>query len=179
MMPFQVKTVGRHVCLCRYHLQWQYLVEGFYNYRVHLRRCIRDLGCKCTLTSNPFDFRRGRVCERDEDADRFDKRDCMLRKCQLCAPKSMLCDKEQLPRGHEHNKASWNAWRKVEYERKDKSIKEHFDFIRVKGEYKGLSTQRTLEWSSTPCVRRATSGSRTLASAGYRSAFMFPRWKQT
>ena len=64
IMPFQVKPAGRHVCLCRYHLQWQYMVEGYYNYRVHLRRVNSDVkrDCKCELTSNAFDFRRTRVC---------------------------------------------------------------------------------------------------------------------
>ena len=142
LMPFQVKQVGRHVCLCRYHLQWQYMVEGYYNYRVTLRRVSRDAerDCKCELTSNPYDFRRLRVC-RDRDDGRFDNRKCMLRTCGECSKQPILCDKEKLPESHEQNKASWNAWRKAEYERKDHTKKTTFDFVRTSGTWQELDKE--------------------------------------
>ena len=145
LMPFQVKEAGRHVCLCRYHLQYQYLVEGYYNFRVHLRRVDADIkrDCKCDLISNPYEFRRTRVCtdDREDEDRRYDNRKCMLRTCSKCAQQPVLCEKEQLAPSDERNKASWNAWRKVEYQLKDKSTKQKWDFERTSDSWQELDKE--------------------------------------
>ena len=40
---------------------------------------------------------------------------------------------EKLAASHPDNKASWNAWREGEYERKDHTIKKTHDFVRSRG----------------------------------------------
>ena len=46
LIHFSVKPVTRSTCLCRWHLQWQLMIRGLYNFRKRLRVHAR-IRCDC------------------------------------------------------------------------------------------------------------------------------------
>ena len=72
LKPWWIKSAGREVCLCRYHLGWDLMVEALYNARKTIKDAAKWAGqelCNCVNKVSGSAMRRECCCPRPDGAD--------------------------------------------------------------------------------------------------------------
>ena len=156
LKPFQVCKLDRKRCLCRYHMQWDYLVHCIWTVRNKIRNQQKLVQCECKITKDPFEFRRLLVCrpewtsdqessedDGDDDDDdaraeraarhkikRSEKPACVANTCASCPGfKGIICDAERLQDDHPAARARLTAWRETTRICKDRRVLKRHDFV--------------------------------------------------
>ena len=91
--PFFIREARRDQCLCIWHLRFEYLAEGFYNFW-QARRTAVGTKCDCPHLKTGTALRRHLICPRPEDADLSGLK-CVRQACRNCRDIKRLnvCDK--------------------------------------------------------------------------------------
>ena len=88
--PFFVKNPKKKNCLCPYHMRFNFMVIGLFEFVKCLRR---DKLCLCTLLQISRDastFRRSIMCEPAGGNDRHNDVDCIENTCETCKDMRLL-----------------------------------------------------------------------------------------
>lgn len=127
--PFFVKPAGRETSVCIYHLRFDLLVEALYVFYKRLRDA---KVCRCSFPNIKYaaDFRRSLVCEREESA-RYDKNECAIAECCLCGELQQLNICGCIDLDSAQWLIRWEEYQKIEYTRKDGSVKDKYDLVVV------------------------------------------------
>jgi len=98
LKPWWIKSAGREVCLCRYHLGWDLMVEALYNARKAIKDAAKVAGqelCKCVNKVSGSAMRRECCCPRHEGKE-WRERACINNTCGECSngKKFPICQAE-------------------------------------------------------------------------------------
>eukprot|EP00732_Lithocolla_globosa_P002102 Lithocolla_globosa_v1_NODE_1275_length_2706_cov_15.149755.p1 type:complete len:474 gc:universal NODE_1275_length_2706_cov_15.149755:1631-210(-) len=138
--PWQIRDPEREECLCRYHLQFEYIAVGLHEYRKYLKTGDKLCGCERANPRGAYNLRKFLLCPRlEQEGVRrlFDSRDCILRTCPSCGPnlsklRQSLCEHERAADGGDQFLISFFRWQNVDYTKKDGDVVKKYDFVKSK-----------------------------------------------
>ena len=125
LKPFFVQEKDRALCLCHYHLEWDYICGALWTYRKALKEQ-RLCFCSCENSKDSHSIYRQLLCPYAEFADRK----CLHGDCMQCQGLLGLkmCEEEK----NQQLQVKWMRWGTVEYVDKKGDTKTKSDFCEVR-----------------------------------------------
>ena len=91
--PFEVKSANRELCVCGYHLRWEYMSMGLHSYIIFLLKEKRiteeQHDAVINVLADPSAFRRAITCGWGE-GEEYCNAACITRTCDACSDWQML-----------------------------------------------------------------------------------------
>ena len=125
--PFFIRKAKRDQCLCIWHLRWEYIAEGLYNFW-KARREGSKIKCECPSLSTGTALRRHLICPRPDGADRS-KLECTRQACKDCDCLKRLAVCDKCTKAFEGHKVKFQIYGHREFTRKRGKAAVDPDFV--------------------------------------------------